>query len=241
MKKFSYILIMIFILLISSCSNFSNIGGEKKDQTVKVTIVDGDFQRVDTLKYGEPNNINYLTKPGYYLKGIYDEPSGGTMYFDSLGIGQSEWQENYPTTLYAQWESVNGLAYESNVTHIEKAYDFEYAVDMYRELPAYFVNACKGNMGKKLFIEVSFRTKADKYSSNECKYTVSITDSNKNDRETFAKKEIIVSQEYNPYIITFTVDARCAINGGIHCILFRGVYGPDCYIKDYSVKVKFIE
>ena len=55
-------------------------------------------------------NTTIPTKTGYDFKGYFSASTGGTQYYNSLGVGVKNWDIAADTTLYAQWETSLSVA-----------------------------------------------------------------------------------------------------------------------------------
>lgn len=126
MKKSLLILLVLVIALCGVCftacdwfeSSTTNSSARKTDITV---YTDNESEEY-SIKIGEIATINTTTKNGYYLKGFYTQRNGGEMYFDCYGDAVAKWEEGFPTTFYAQWESVIG--YKSEIQEWDGPYMF---------------------------------------------------------------------------------------------------------------------
>ena len=154
-----FVVIMVF-LFGCECSFSSDIFNKEKEITVFVdenkyqytAIVDKEF------------SIRPVTKEGYYLKGFYSEKEGGQKYIKADGNSLSVWKDEFPTTLYAQFESINELMFKGDVildtVQIRDEFSPQKKYVTYN-LSEDFNNAILANYNSNIYVSVSFYVKGE--------------------------------------------------------------------------------
>ena len=252
MKKSLFFVILIVILsslyLFTGCSGGSfgsstDTLTEKQNKNTTISIdVDGSINSFP-VTYGSLANVTSFTKPGFYLKGIYDKKEGGVKYFNSDGGSTSVWQNTYPKTLFAQWGDLNELSKTLKTKFADEAYYYTRKVNCIWSLPGDFRNAVHGNLDKEIEVTLEFRLKEGNstiFDTNNQTNWITLKDSTDGSAENFGEKTFSsYTSNYTSYSCTWVVPARCARNGSIIIEFNRGNQFNETYIRDAVVSVQF--
>lgn len=171
MKRIMTFILMIITVTLCMCScsfsvgtggtsggdNNSTSSTSQKNKEVNIIIKNGDESISKTVKVGEKASITISGKREKYLDGIYDTEEGeeGTKYFDCLGNALVEWEESFPTTLYARWKDISSLKQVIDAVGNEprQSTQYLYCIQETLKLDDNFISALKGNFDKKLKIQ----------------------------------------------------------------------------------------
>lgn len=251
MKKVFSIMIVVLMMMFSSCSlifgssyNSGNSYSEKPEEKVKVTLtlVNALSNKDIVATCGEKLTVSQPIKSGYYFTGYYDSEVGGVCYIDGLGNSNSLWQEEYPTTLYAHWESISGMSYDSEVDYVDKASEFRfYSQTFFYELPNEFKNAINGNLNESLNLIVHFKAKETPTGVLEsyAPLTIKVQDSDDNGALTLAKYKFTPSNEYQSHDLNFSVKAGDFRKGIVYVVFDLGYANTRLYLRNVSISISF--
>lgn len=255
MKKLKIVSLLICVLLTLSACSFDfgdNSDSENKPSkptvdTVTITVIDGDYSFTQELTCGEEANIGSLTKMGYYLTGYFTQEVGGEKYFTTNGDSVSVWQKNFPTTFYAQWDSISnsacyftGFVDEPLVAKTSLAWHNSYFY-IYTTFHEKFLNAIQGNLEATLYFTISYRQKLH-HADGSGKNTLAcyITEDVSGGGETIGKISYTASTEYQDFSFNFSAKARLFQKGTVYFVYVIGsTNGTNSYIKDYNIKISF--
>lgn len=218
----------------NSSSNNSSSGSSsttRPKEQVTINVYSDDVPTSYTLIVGQTAKINPNTKHGYYLLGYYTEQVGGTKYFDVNGESSAIWEKSYPTTFYAQWQSVDNyriINYQNDETtqfwggHS----DFDFTLkDMAR-------NSIMGNLDRTIRFELSFKTK----NSHAYNFALQLRDGYGDSAETFVNTNIAQSlKDWEQHNMTVECSARIFKGDYTMLLRFDGDRYSYCYIKDLVV------
>lgn len=244
MKKIIFFLMMFLTLSIcSSCNFFNNKnsnGEDEKSNLLNLKIIDDNFSKDIQINSKELCTIEYNIKPNFYLKGYYDNEIGGIKYFNSIGQLESVWQDNFPTTLYAQWGRLSELRYQDN-GFSEDAVTLEYYSKMTWTLTPEWINAAKGNLNRSIKVKISFRCKHSNSIITSNRLMFEIVDKFGQASECFSKKIFQeITNSYKTYEFECEIPAKAITDG-----FFRNYVTTYCSgaisIKDMYVTMEFTE
>ena len=204
------LIVCVLAVSLTACGVFG--GGSKK---VNITVYNDGTAKQFSVTVGETARIDPVMKVGYYPTGFYDSETGGTKYFDANGNSASVWQENYPTTFYAQYKSIEGYPKIEWHEDENKSYDSD-TVNFYYQLKGQDYYAIMGNLDRQVRLRYHFKAKrkTSLYSSNYIR--VRFTDASGDKGENFGKyyEREISSSDYKEYFVEVTCSARVFHNGG---------------------------
>lgn len=253
MKRiFNFLIVLMFVIILGLCvygcgsNNYDDEQTkleEKLEKNIDINInVDGSINTFMVTE-GQIANVTSFTKPGYYLKGVFDKNEGGVKYFDSNGESTTVWQKTYPTTLYAQWGELSELSKTLATKFSEEASYYTWSVNLAWALPSDFVNAVKGNLAENIVVTLSFRLKEGSstiFSTNNKTTRITLKSTTGDDAETFGTKTAqSYTNNYTDYQLEWCVPARCAKDGRIIIEFNRGNDFNETYIRDAVVTVGF--
>lgn len=249
--RLSLVLVLILSLgmqLVSCIGVWDENGGssgggpkEPQEKTVTVTLVNALGSEDIVATCDKELKVSQPTKSGYYFVGYYDSEVGGTCYIDGLGTSNSVWQESFPKKLYAQWKSISGMSYDSEVDNADKAYEFGfYSKTYFYRLPDEFKSAIRGNLNENMNVTVHFKAKeVPKGISSYAPVTVKLRDGNDEGAITVGKTTLTPPNEYKSYDLNFSVKAGDFSNGIVYVIFDLGYANTSLYLRNISVSVSF--
>ena len=238
--------LIITVSALSSCffepNSNEGSGTQNKLTEVTVTLINSKSSEDIIAKLNQQLVITPPTKTGCYFTGYYDNDNGGTCYINEKGTSNSVWQKDFPSTLYAQWESISGMTYHSEVGCEDDPLNFGfYDAGYVFELPANFQNAIKGNLSETLKITAHFKAKeVVGFITSYADLDVKLRDGSGKGGTTFAKQTIRPGKEYTSYNLEFTTTAEAFKKGDVYLIFDLGYANTDLYIKDISITVSFV-
>lgn len=234
-----FVLLLSTVLSIVSCGIFDDgKSGGFLNEPIDITIYNGDEANTYTVTTGKTAVVGTVSKQGYFFKGYYSEENGGEQYFDNKGNSLVTWKKGFPTTLYAQWQSIYELEYNSKV-YFEDPYDSRRGEGYTFSIPEDFKNAIAENPSAKLKISVKLSAK---YSSDHnYPVTLKLMDMEGAESELLGEQTQPLYSNYNDYQFDFEVDAHCLKKGKFY--LFwnnKGVgYWVCMYVKDLTYTLSF--
>lgn len=261
MKKIKLFLTILLVVStvfsISSCSLFYNPTVNAGDPTnngsnptndadftneeVTITIYNDEDVNTFSVTTGKIAIVDTFSKPSYRLKGYYSQKDGGEQYFDGEGKSLVNWKKSFPTTLYAQWESIYHMSYESE-EYYNNPKESRDGIGITFELPDEFKSAISDNPSAKIKLSIDMKAK---YVSDWSEYpiTVSIRDMAGAQGEKIAQDTKPLGAEYQNYNFEFTFDAYKLKNGEFYVWMNnKGFQYFICmYIKDLSYSLEFVE
>ena len=242
----TFVLLLSTIFSVSSCSLFySPEGGGgmfNKNEDVELVLHNGTETKTCTVQTGKIVSVDLFHNPGYLFKGYFSAETGGEQYFDSKGASLVAWKSSFPTALYAQWENIYDMSYESQEYFVTKALAGEGATGRTFELPSEFVAAISDNPSAKMKMTIDFKAK---YVSDWSKYPLTLTVQDKAgaEGEKIGKASKNLSSDYQSYSFEFEFDARLLRNGEFYWWMNNNSSGyfVTFYIKDFSYTLSFVE
>lgn len=247
-KKVFLIMIVVLTMLLTSCSSIfgSNTDNDDSDDSndvkeITVTLVNALGSKTVVAKCGEELIVSQPTRSGYYFVGYYDSEVGGVNYIDKTGASNSVWQEEYPTTLYAQWNSISGMNYDSEVDNADKAAEFGfYSKSYYYHLPSDFKNAINGNLNETVTVTVHFKAKeSPKGIGSYAPVTIKLRDGSDDGAITLAKHTLTPPNEYQSYDLEFSTKAGNFKNGTVYVMFDLGYANTSLYLRNISISIAF--
>lgn len=258
-KKIIYVSIMVLIAcsMLATLSGCDSLFGITKQNVKTLSIHIGEKVYEKEVFVGD--EVEFLpteipTKSGYYLTGYFDSQSGGTEYLDCNGKSNGIWKEEDPTTLYAQWESVDNFCivkggyWENTYKYFgEKVLSMSIGTDKNMNK----VSAIAGNLDRRVKVVFSFKISCPSYAGWGDDPDKDITrmfyfqDANDSGAEIFAKKSFSVhGLEYNEFSFDIECDAHTFRKRSEHKTQFFTMYikflGSDyypTYVKDMEMEV----
>lgn len=239
------VLLISTIFSISACTLFYSPSGENginKRENIDIVLHNGNETKTCTVVTKEIATVDLFHKPGYYFKGYFSAETGGEQYFDSKGKSLVEWKKTFPTTLYAQWESIYDMSYKSEEYFTTKALAGDGATGRTLELPNEFVAAISDNPSAKMKMTIDFKAK---YVSNwdDDPLTLTIQDVSGSSGERIARSSTPLTDNYQSYNFEFTFEAHKLKNGEFYWWMNNNSAGyfVTFYIKDFSYTLSFVE
>lgn len=240
MKKKLIVLLLIFavsVSILTACNSNSDSNPSRYSDDRVVTVYDE----------GAPTRYNFASsydaytkvysKPGYYMEGIYDAPTGGKKYFDELGKSLLPWNwDTNPKEFYTRYKEINGLTHTSDVL-CEDATLASWSTRYDYDLPKNIVSAAKGNLNRFVEITISYKAKDD-VSENCYVYLLDSTD-NSATQSTWYHNELTTN--YKQYTATLKVPARFMKDGSLYVVFNRTNNFKYGYFKDFVITIAFTD
>ncbi len=158
MKKIIGVILFLTILLptITSCSDiFDSV---KPPEYSLITIKSGDSEYSAQVEIGKSPHVDLPTKDKHICTGLYSLETGGTQYFDSNGDSTMIWQADFPTTLYARFESIVGQKFTSKILWDEDPNYIKYSGNWFKfNLSNDFINILESNSSLQVKITVYYQ------------------------------------------------------------------------------------
>lgn len=242
-KTFLFIINVFLLFICNGCqifnSNSSTSTNENKIVDTVVEVKDGDYSKKFTIKLNEACIIEYLTKPGHYLKGYYSSELGGTKYFNSIGESESDWKDSYPKILYAQWEPISALPEFNDSKFVEEPKNMGFYSSITSKLSPEWINAVKGNLNHDMTLSVSFRCRNSGNIISSSRMLMDIVDRYGSSGETFASEYIEgINSNYKSFSFVKTIPGKACSKGFINNSIVTYCEGA-ITIKEYYVTIEF--
>lgn len=222
----------------NSSSNNSSSGSSsttRPKEQVTINVYVDDVPTSYTLTVGQTAKINPNTKHGYYLLGYYTEQVGGTKYFDVNGESSAIWEKSYPTTFYAQWQSVDNLKIidyqvEESTRSWGGSLDYSFALKDTAK------NAVMGNLDRIIRFQLSFR-----YYSDDRNFAIRLMDNGSSSGEIFVTENFTYSTTaWTNYNVTLDCPARVFIGDYQMTIRIVGNRYGAFYIKEANISATIL-
>ena len=213
-------------------------------KTASITLVDGISEQTITVTYNEEYRTSVPNKSGFYFKGYYDSETGGDCYIGANGKSIGVWTEVFPTKLYAQYGSIEGMSWTSDVENADEAYKFSFYSVIYDfKLPNDFQNAMKANPGKKIKVVLNFKAKQLSEGTLESPHrmNVKLQDGSDKGAMSFGKYELMAGKEYQSYTYEYTANAASFPKGILYISFDLGYANTSMYLRDISIDVSFVD
>lgn len=238
------------VLLVSTIFTFSAcfFGGSGNDngmfnktEDVELTLHNDDESKTVTVRTGSTAFVELFHKPGYSFKGYFSKEEGGEQYFDGDGKSLVSWKKEFPTELYAQWESIYDMSFKSGTFYTKEEASYGGIANIY-DLPKEFVKVIENNPSAKMKIIVEFDAK---YSSNWNEYPVSVDvrEIPGIDGEILDKESKPLSDQYQSYRFELVFDAHKLINDEFYLFINNNGsrYYVCMYVKNFTYTLAFVE
>ncbi len=153
-KKFISAVLALMLLLgaLSSCADVGGGGAEP----ITLTIKGGETDYTATVNVGTKPKIELPVKLNHICTGLYSAEEGGMMYFDTEGDATMDWQNNFPTTLYARFESIIGKSFTSSIKWDEDPHSFRNGESTKFDIPEDFFELLEMNTQTKVQIKIQY-------------------------------------------------------------------------------------
>lgn len=243
-KRIIGILLVLVIIAISltACNlgsdsdNESPSGEYSKDDAI--VVYDEGAQSKYSFASSQYAHTRVYSKPGYYMEGIYDSPTGGTKYFDELGKSLTPWQNDgaRPNTFYTRYAPVAGLHSTSDVLYEDAKSASWYAICEYVP-PKYIVSAAMGNLNR--YVEINIQYKAKDEVSETC--FVYLKDSLESSATETSMYRQELTKSYKEYTVSLKVPARFMKTGELIVVFNRTNNFKYGYFKDIVIDITFTD
>lgn len=262
------VLICLSLSTLTSCSFLSSLFSNKNNNTednnknesssdngaiiskkaINLTINYGDEEVKQTVYTKSYPKINEKLKKGYGCVGFYDSLHKGVKYFDGSGTAVMEWQEEFPTYLYAKWlplSEFNNIMYAGNTYELSSYCFFGKYLSEKLNTPEY-INALKANSDTK--IKVSFTFYALE-TINDNRWTVYFKTDNKYEEENMETSQLVSEYQGKVFYPTNTFShyshegyftCEDVISNGIYVFITRGLATGSGTIGEYFLAISFI-
>lgn len=249
MKKKIFSLIAVCLTLccvccvLIACDSFStdvSLTLHVDDRTYNYTVSTRDF------------NVPAHTKEGYYLAGYYDSPTGGTMFIDGAGKAVNKWKSSNPTTLYAQWKSIDNYKKVYNYC-TGNPFEYQNAANSRMSIPAEEATVMLGNRDKTIDFKIKFSIKRPSQYWGSVKddtttdYGVQVRDRSTTDSgsQVYVSKGVtLVGPEWDHFVVNLSCSARVFTvdsDGSLYAYITikGGAWACYNYVKDIEISFSF--
>lgn len=244
MKKF-----LLCLVLILTLSFPVGCGGEVSiiSSNLDVTLMDGSDSETINVTTGSYFQIEPPAKNGYLFLGYFDQENGGQKYVDENGKTLSKWKKGFPSTLYAQWKSIDTLKWESGQQFSDSEALCSYlSATLSLPLSKEFHSALNSNPGKNVKISISYKARNHAYNdqyvfAQNNPLRIYIKDSTGDGAETLASTKQEVTDSYASYNYIVSVPASSIANKSVVITFAKSAYGTDTagHVKDVFVTFTF--